>query len=130
MAAKVDYAYFKWAGGTHLFCLTDSSGNWSQVWRRTTVEPLGPLYHRLMNYGWSTHDIRAVIHSGLLCQWPGKYDAGKAAVDALVKEFVDGRPVAESLMLAQSIVAVAMFGIDQDKADAASEPALLNEKVA
>lgn len=117
-SGKVTYAWLRWAGGEHRF-------------RLRLEEPLSFLaipdpyarLQRLLNGHWSTDDIFETIERGLIYGHFGISKMGEAA--RLVDKHCRQAPLAESLPLAQTIMAVSIFGVAKDAADTVSAPEAL-----
>lgn len=108
MADKVTYAYLKWQGGTHCFSidLTD------QLTMHPIPDPFARL-QRLLTGQWSPEDVYGTIRRGL----------GRSQEAAsLFEDHCPGRPIAELVPLAQTVMSVAIFGLDEETADAGLEP--------
>lgn len=89
-----------WGDGTYTFRL--AYGQWLELDQLLGVGPMA-LYVRLLNRQWKANDIREVVRLGLI---GGGCDPLKAL--RLVKNYVEDRPLLESLPVALSIVAASL----------------------
>lgn len=112
MAEKVTYAWLRWAGGEHRFQIDLTAPE--AVLLGIPRDPYARL-QRLMTGGWSPDDVMDTVRQGL--------GRDQFQARAVVAEASKGRPIGEFLPLAQTILAVAIFGIDKAVADAVSAPA-------
>lgn len=107
MADKVTYAWLRWAGGVHRFELRfpNHPGMAGTMHR---VNDLAARFQRLHSGQWSAFDISDTIEAGLIDGHFRRAEAHRA--HELVRDHVVSRPMVESLPLAQTVLAVAMFG--------------------
>lgn len=96
-----------WGDGTHSFRL--SIGQLLELQEKTACGPM-ELFRRLSAGTWRVSDIRETIRLGLI-------GGGAKPVDALglTRRYVDDRPLAESVPVAQAILMVILFGQPEDK---------------
>jgi len=95
-----------WAGGEHTFLLT------IDLLRALQDKcDAGPAFilQRLTQNRWMVDDVIQPIRLGLEGGGMGKEDARK-----LVKKFVEDRPLTESVLTAQAVLAGALFGAEDD----------------
>lgn len=95
-----------WAGGEHEFKLT------IDLLRALQDKcDAGPAFilHRLSTQRWHVDDVVSTIRLGLEGGGMEKEEARK-----LVRKFVEDRPLAESVMTAQAILAASLFGAEDD----------------
>lgn len=111
MAEKVTYARLRWAGGEHRFQIDLTDPRTIMMGR--CRDPYARL-QRLLTGIWSPEDVLETVEQGL------GQDAWRAK--AIVAEASKGRPIGEFVPLAQTILAVAIFGIDKAIADVVSAP--------
>lgn len=139
---RVNWIRLKWAGGEHRFTLAepataprtqaDAIREELRRGRRAldaqsrgepaapddpVIEPIGPLVSRIMGGGWTTADLEAVIHAGLL---RGEGPSIRKDLHRLINEGVRARPLAENLTLAQAIVGASYVGVSPGDADGGS----------
>ncbi len=119
MTDRALYATFTWAGGTHRFALPmEEMGGLPQ---RHGVNDPHPRLRRLLTGYWTVPDVSETIRGGLV---GGKaYRALSPTLEAVIKDHVLKRPLAESVPLAKAILLVALFGIPADMADRAVDAA-------
>lgn len=115
MTEKVTYARLKWAGGTHRFCIDLSQ----PVSLYPIPDPFARL-QRLMMGQWSAQDVYDTIRRGLATGTFSGNAMGEA--QALFDRFCHRRPIADLVPLAQTVLGVAIFGIDKAVADLGLEP--------
>jgi len=95
-----------WAGGEHTFLLT------IDLLRALQDKcDAGPAFilQRLTQNRWFVDDVIQPIRLGLEGGGMSKEDARK-----LVKKFVEDRPLTESVLTAQAVLAGALFGAEED----------------
>jgi len=107
----------EWADGEYVFRLA-----WGQLAKLQEECDAGPyaILNRLSNGAWRIEDIANVIRWGLI---GGGLDAPKAL--KLTRTYVEDRPPAENLMVAQAILAAGCLGAPEEdvgkKAEAANQ---------
>lgn len=96
-----------WADGEHTFRL--AIGQLRELQDKCAAGPM-EIMHRLSVGTWRVDDIRETIRLGLI-------GGGKTPVDAmlLTVRYVDNRPLAENVAVAQGILLVALMGNPDDK---------------
>jgi hypothetical protein len=92
---------FEWADGEYKFRL--SIGQLRELQDKTGVGPYA-LLSRVIDGTWKVDDLREVIRLGLI---GGGLEPLKAL--SLVKNYVEGRPLMESLTPVKVILAAALF---------------------
>ncbi|NBJ13339.1 gene transfer agent family protein [Microvirga arsenatis] len=97
---------FDWADGEYTFRL--AIGQLRELQDKTGVGPYA-LLARLIDGTWRVDDLRETIRLGLI---GGKVDPLKAL--GLVRTYVEGRPLAESVNPAKAILSAAIFGNPED----------------
>lgn len=97
---------FEWADGEHTFRL--AIGQLRELQDKTGTGPFA-LLRRLMDGTWKVDDLREIIRLGLI-------GGGMKPLEALglVKNYVEGRPLMESLVPAKAIMTAALFGDPED----------------
>jgi len=105
-----------WADGTFTFRL--AWGQLAELQEKTSAGPYVVL-DRLYNGQWRVEDISSVIRLGLI-------GGGMTPSDALkkVRAYVEDRPPAENVMIAQAVLSAGIMGAPEEKvgeAEAASE---------
>lgn len=98
---------FEWADGEHTFRL--AIGQLRELQDKTGTGPFA-LLRRLMDGTWKVDDLREIIRLGLI-------GGGMKPLEALglVKNYVEGRPLMESLVPAKAIMTAALFGDPEDE---------------
>ena len=91
-----------WADGTHAFRL--AIGQLVELQEKTGVGPMA-LWRRLVESEWRVGDLRETIRLGLI----GGGAAPSAAL-TLVRDYVEARPLVESVPVAIAILAAALYG--------------------
>lgn len=109
MSEKVTYVRLTWAGGEHRFQI-DLSSEFS-LYR--IPDPFARL-QRLLLGQWSAEDVYGTIRRGL--------HLPHHEVEELFARHCRDRPIGELVPLAQTILGVAIFGIDKAIADQGLEP--------
>lgn len=101
--SKIEVA---WGDGEHVFRL--ALGQLRELQDKCKVGP-AELAERLSTGRWFVDDIREPIRLGLI-------GGGMTPVDALalVKRYVDERPLAENVLTAQAIVMAVLYGVPDD----------------
>ncbi|WP_304272097.1 GTA-gp10 family protein [Brevundimonas naejangsanensis] len=107
MSEKVTYVRLTWAGGEHRFQIDLSS----ELSLYRIPDPFARL-QRLLLGQWSAEDVYGTIRRGL----------GRADTEDLFEQHCRRRPISELVPLAQTILGVAIFGIDKAIADQGLEP--------
>jgi hypothetical protein len=97
---------FEWADGEYKFRL--AIGQLRELQDKTGVGPYA-LLSRVIDRTWKVDDLREVIRLGLI---GGGLEPLKAL--SLVKNYVEGRPLMESLTPVKVILAAALFGDPDD----------------
>jgi hypothetical protein len=97
---------FEWADGEYKFRL--AIGQLRELQDKTGVGPYA-LLSRVIDGTWKVDDLREVIRLGLI---GGGLEPLKAL--SLVKNYVEGRPLMESLTPVKVILAAALFGDPDD----------------
>lgn len=95
-----------WADGEHTFKL--ALGQIRELQEKTDCGPM-ELVNRMMRGTWRVDDIRETIRLGLI---GGGLDPIKSL--SLVGRYVDGRPLAESVQVAQAVLSVLLFGVNEE----------------
>ena len=98
--------------GEKTFALTS---NLIKELERTTGHGIGALFDRIRSYRFSLHDILETVRLGLI---GGGTDPKDAA--SLISTYAVDRPLSEPLAIALGLLAVVMFGAD-DQADEGQE---------
>lgn len=104
-----------WAEGTHGFRL--AIGQLVELQERTGVGPAA-LWRRLVESEWKVGDLRETIRLGLIGG-----GATPAEALALVRDYVEARPLVESVPVAIAVVAAALYGAPDDPAGKEPTPA-------
>lgn len=78
---------------------------------------IGAIYLRLHSPNYTIADVRETVRLGLI---GGGMAPGKAL--ALVRRYVDGRPIDESWLLARTIMGAVMHGVANDSAPSVVPP--------
>lgn len=110
MADKVTYAYLKWSGGTHRFSIDLSA--------LFTFHPIPDPFarlQRLITGQWSAEDVYGTIRRAL--------GSSQEAADLFEDNCGPDRPIGDLVPLAQTIMSVTIFGLDEETANAGLEPA-------
>lgn len=96
----------EWGDGTHTFRL--AIGQLRELQEKTNCGPM-ELVNRMLRGTWRLDDVRETIRLGLV-------GGGSTPIDALalVARYVDQRPLAEAVPMAQAILSVLLFGNDED----------------
>jgi hypothetical protein len=114
---RVNHATLTWAGGTHRFRVVYAEPS------RFATDPGGlggaerAILDRLLNDTWSAADVSTPILVGLrggriTGNSSGHLPALPSAEDiALVRDYVQARPLAESVFLAQAVLFATIFGV-------------------
>ncbi|WGG61946.1 gene transfer agent family protein [Brucella intermedia] len=96
-----------WADGTYTFRL-----GWGEFSRLQEACDAGPwvILERVKNNEWKTEDLRETIRYGLI-------GAGMEPTKALklVREYVETRPLSESVVFAHLILSAGIFGAPEEK---------------
>ncbi len=96
-----------WGDGTYAFRL-----GWGEFSRLQEACDAGPwvIHERVTNNQWKTEDLRETIRYGLI-------GAGMEPARALklVREYVETRPLAESVIFARLILSAGIFGAPEEK---------------
>lgn len=97
---------FDWADGTQTFRL--ALGQLRELQEKTNAGPM-ELLRRIDSGSWRIDDLRETIRIGLI-------GGGMKPADALalVKNYVDARPLQESVFPAQYILMAALFGTEEE----------------
>jgi|SRR5215207_218509 len=98
-----------WADGDHVF--RTRLGEWREI-QNTCGAGLIEIMDRLQFRRWKVDDVREPIRVGLI---GGGMIPPKAT--ALVKRYVDDRPLAESVPIAMAILMCAIVGVPGDPPD-------------
>lgn len=104
-----------WADGIHKFRLP--IGQLRELQEKTDCGPM-ELVNRLLRGTWRVDDVRETIRLGLI---GGGTEPTRAL--SLVMRYVDARPLAESVPMAQAILSVLLFGLEEDKPHRGKAPA-------
>ena len=77
--------------------------------------PIDLVKHRLMNGGWSIHDVVETIRQGLIGGGKGEINGAAVEVTALranslVENYIDGHAIAEHHLTARAIIAALYVG--------------------
>lgn len=115
MSERVTYARLQWAGGVHRFKIDLSS--------QFTLYPIRDPYarlQRLVTGMWSPEDIYDTVIAALITGHFGS--RGMSEANQIFDKFCRQRPIADALPLAQTIMSVAIFGIDAEIAEAGLSP--------
>lgn len=77
--------------------------------------PIDLVKHRLMNGGWSIHDVVETIRQGLIGGGKGEVNGAPVEVtslraNSLIENYLDGRPLAEHHLTARAIIAALYVG--------------------
>jgi Phage tail tube protein, GTA-gp10 len=96
-----------WGDGEHPFRL--GIGQLRELQEKTGCGPL-ELFRRLGQGHWRVDDVRETLRIGLI-------GGGMKPPDALrlVRRYVDERPLTESVLPAQAVLMVALYGEQEDK---------------
>lgn len=80
---------------------------WGQMIKIQEARGCGPLvvYNRLWDDSYFLEDVREVIHWGLVGGGMNEIKANK-----LCREYVEGRPILDNIMLARTILKVGLMG--------------------
>lgn len=73
---------------------------------RKTGRGIGAIFRRIQQHDFSLQDIAEVIRLGLIGGGTAPFEA-----DALVKTYVDGRPLVESMEIALDVIAARFLGV-------------------
>lgn len=125
MTDKVTYAWLRWPGGENRFQI-DLTNPFSL--RMHTLYPCNDPYarlQRLVTGQWSSEDVMDTVLVGLI---GGMGVRNLAEAQRLHSDTVKGRPIAEFLPLAQTVMGIAIFGIDKALADRVNDPSEINIK--
>lgn len=103
------------ADSTHHFRLA-----WGELMKLQEACDAGPyvVLDRLVSGRWRVQDISETLRLGLI-------GGGMAPVDALklVREYVEGRPPLENLVIAQRVLGAAVVGVPEEEVGKKSEAA-------
>jgi len=106
-----------WGDGEHRFRLA-----WGELVKVQEACDAGPyvILNRLGDGSWLLNDIREVIRYGLIGG-----GAEPSAALKLVREYVEGRPPLENILLARAILSAALMGAPDEKV---GEPGAANQE--
>lgn len=121
MQTSIDLAF---GDGSYIFALPIKQ----IIAMEAKAGPIDAVKYRLMNGGWSIQDITETIRHGLIGGGKGMVSGVESEVSALkanllVDTYIDGRPLAEIAIIAQSIIAALYVGYEpaQDEAQKKTE---------
>lgn len=103
----------RWGDGEHDFRL--ALGNLRELQDKTGAGPM-ELLRRLSDGRWRVDDVRETLRVGLLGGGAKPAEASK-----LVERYVDERPRAESVPVAQAVLMFTLYGDPDDKVVVAGE---------
>lgn len=89
--------------------------------------PIDLVKHRLMNGGWSIHDVVETIRQGLIGAGKGEVNGATIEVTALranslIENYVDGHAIAEHHLTARAIIAALYVGYTPAQEDKKKDP--------
>lgn len=123
MTDKVTYAWLRWPGGEHRFQIDLTREPFAMA-LYPVKDPYARL-QRLVTGQWSPEDVLDTVMTALI---GGMGIRRMSEAQRLFSETVKGRPIGEFLPLAQTVMGIAIFGIDKALADRVSDPADINIK--
>lgn len=106
MASRHGQLELTWGDGPHVFRL--AIGEIRELQEKTGCGPM-ELVKRMIHGTWRIDDIRETVRLGLI---GGGLDPIKSL--SLVARYVDQRPLAESVPVAQAVLSVLLFGGDEE----------------